>query len=318
MNKERAAQLLRTMKDKKVLVIGDIMLDKFIWGSTDRISPEAPVAVVKVSKESFVPGGAANAANNLQSLGMDASIAGVVGKDNYGNILLRELQSRRIDVSSVVVDESRPTITKIRVFSKNHQMIRFDHEYKRLISEEIAKKLHSTITAKNWDAIVISDYDKGTNHHELFASLIQFARAQNIPIIVDPKVKDLKLYQKAFLVKPNEKEAYAMSGLPQSTPIVKVAQDLSEKLQSNILITRAEKGMLYCTRQKEIFEVPALQADVYDVTGAGDTVCAAITGAVCSGASPKEAMELGVAAAAVCISKVGTQSAFPEDVLNKF
>lgn len=311
------SRLLLQIRGKRVLVVGDIMVDKYIIGETERISPEAPVPVVHVTHERYVPGGAANAANNLRALGITVELCGCIGDDFHGDLLMRELTNNGIGTTHCIVDFSRPTITKVRVLSRNQQMFRYDIEKIDKIAKELLDATLKKIMSQQWDAILVSDYNKGMNAKHFFGALLQWAKEKNIPTIVDPKIHDATLYAGAFLVKPNKKEAYAMSKCDPSTPIEEVSARLAQALQAHVLVTLADKGMHLHTREGQVLEQKGKVVQVHDVTGAGDTVAACMAAAICAKATLTEAMELATLGASICVRKVGTAFATPEELLRE-
>ena len=300
--------VLDNFKGKKILVIGDIMLDKSIWGDVTRISPEAPVQVVNVDKETYAPGGAANTANNISALGGDVSVVGVVGNDSAREKLLEELRKKKINTEGIVVSEERPTIQKIRVMGKGQQLLRVDYEDDSEISKDVRGKIFDKIKKiiDSVDAIIISDYAKGIVTKALFYDIMRIAA--NKIIVVDPKTKYAIHYKGVTLVTPNNYEAGVMANIEikNKEDLVKAGKKLLESLQSNILITRGEKGMSLFEKDGNITEIETKAKEVYDVTGAGDTVVAVATIAMASGASVKDAALLANYAAGIVVGKLGT------------
>ncbi len=318
--KERIIAIIERFKDKKVLVIGDLMLDKFIWGNVDRISPEAPVPVVLVKKVSYAPGGAANAASNITSLGGKASVAGVIGDGQYGRILASELEKRGIATENIIVDPSRPTIRKTRVMAQNQQLLRIDSEIKDKVSEAITNSLLRAIrkVIDDSDCIVVSDYAKGLITEESMRAIILLASEKKKKVIVDPKQKNGVIYRGAYVMTPNHKEACAMLDFENNnhdTDIGKIGKMLSEKLSTNVVLTRGEKGMSIFEKGKEMENIPTKVRSVYDVAGAGDTVIAALALSVAAGATIKEAAIIANYAAGVAVGKVGTSTVSPEELV---
>ncbi len=293
---------------KKILVIGDIMLDKSIWGDVTRISPEAPVQVVNVQKETYAPGGAANTANNISALGGEVSVVGVVGNDNAKEILLEELRKKNINIRGIVISDKKPTIQKIRVMGKGQQLLRVDYEDANDVCENTRKKIFENIKKiiKEIDAIIISDYAKGIVTKDLFNDLIKII--SNKIIVVDPKTKHSKYYKGVTLVTPNNQEAGMMADIEikGEQDLVDAGKKLIQEMNSNILITRGEKGMSLFEKNGEITKIETKAKEVYDVTGAGDTVVAVATLALACGASIKNAALLANYAAGIVVGKLGT------------
>ena len=288
--------------ERKILVIGDIMLDVYRKGSADRISPEAPVPVVRLSSSYSVPGGAANVANNIVSLGASATLMGIVGMDAAGGELAQHLSRRGI--LKILSTGDAPTITKERIIGNNdQQMLRIDTE--QMIGEfdpDHIEKLPK-IVARH-DLVVVSDYAKGTVKKGLMDAVVSAALQYDRKIIVDPKPANADIYRGAYLVTPNQKEAEEMSGMPDGD-CMGIAYKLHSKIGSNVLITRGEHGMLGYDG-KDTFKLPAKAREVYDVSGAGDTVTAVMALGIASGYSIRESAELANHAAGVVVGKRGT------------
>lgn len=285
--------ILKKFNERKIVVIGDVMLDQSIIGEVSRISPEAPVQIVNVKKENYEPGGAANVASNISSLGGKVSLFGFVGKDENAKILSRLLIEKKIDY---FFEENFLTTLKVRVRGGNQQLLRLDYEESspKNFGKKLLDKLGEEIT--NSDLILISDYAKGV----IDSNLINFLKSFNKRIIIDPKPQNFSFYKDSFLITPNEKEAFEMSGKKE---ISVAGKYLQEKLNCNVLITRGEKGMtLFSDREVDI---PTVAREVYDVTGAGDTVIATLSLSLASGASLEEGILLANNAAGIAVSKVG-------------
>ncbi len=304
-------ELIKTLDDfkgKKILVIGDIMLDKSIWGDVTRISPEAPVQVVNVGKETYAPGGAANTANNISALGGRVYVVGVVGDDDAKDLLLDELGRKKINTDGVVVSVTRPTIQKIRIMGKGQQLLRVDYEDVSEINEDTRKKIFDYIKEKEKevDAIIISDYAKGIVTKDFFNDLINLVKDKIV--VVDPKTKHSVGYKGVTLVTPNNYEVSVMADMDirNDDDLVIAGGKLLKKMDSDILITKGEKGMSLFEKKGEITHIPTKAKEVYDVTGAGDTVVAVSTLALASGASVKDAAILANYAAGIVVGKLGT------------
>jgi D-beta-D-heptose 7-phosphate kinase/D-beta-D-heptose 1-phosphate adenosyltransferase len=311
-------EIVSKFNSKKILVIGDLMLDKTIFGDVHRISPEAPVPVVNAKKETFVPGGAANTANNVVSLGGKAYAIGVVGNDEAKNILLKELEDRNIDVNGVVIDPSRPTTQKVRMLARHQQLLRVDYENNKKIDGNIGKKVEDQVRKilDSVDAVIISDYNKGLNEEELMQSIIQLANQKKKIVVVDSKSPNYAIFKDATVVKTSHHDASKITGLPieSEEEVMTAGKFMQHSLNCSVLLTRGEKGMTIFENSK-VVTIPTKAKEVYDVTGAGDTVVAALTLALCSGASLKEAADIATHAAAVVISKIGTATATVEEIL---
>lgn len=286
------------------------MLDHYLWGSCNRISPEAPVQVVLVGRESFFLGGAANVAANLNSLGAHPDLVGVAGADGDYQTLLTELARRGIGHESVLPSESRPTTVKRRVMAGSQQIVRIDHESTADVSEELQDQVveHACRLAVEATALVLSDYAKGVLTPRVARAIIQRCRSLNVPVLVDPKGRDYEKYRGAFLVTPNRKEAVLATGraLPTTEAVLEAGRELRTKLDLDAcVITMSEQGMAVFEASAETV-LPTEAREVYDVTGAGDTVVAALAVAIAAGSSLIEASRFANAAASVAVGKVGS------------
>ena len=302
---------IEQFKDKKILVIGDVMLDKYIWGGVSRISPEAPVQVVNVSKESYAPGGAANVANNIAALNANVFLVGIVGNDSAKDMLITELKKRNIDVDGICIDNSKPTIQKVRVLGRNQQLLRFDYEKKGYTDNKIESNILDFIEGKidDIDAIIISDYAKGIITKNLMEKLVELCSNKDKIIVVDPKPKHKEFYNNVTLITPNHTEAHQMtSEFEENSNEEKTGKLLIEELQSNVLITRGEKGMSLFEKNGKITHIPTFAKEVYDIVGAGDTSVATLTLALASGASYEEAAIIANHAAGITVGKIGTST----------
>ncbi len=296
---------LDKMQGKKVVVIGDIMLDRYVEGDVSRISPEAPVPVVRISSERCELGGAANVAANIVSLGGEAVLVGFVGEDEAGRELKEILTKKGI---KLIYQEVNSTIQKTRVIGKSQQLVRLDVEeaYSIKFETEVKRKIFEE--AREADVIIISDYAKGVVDIELMDYLAAFRSK----IIVDPKPQNKYLYRGVKLITPNEKESFEMSG---KTDYLEAGFLLREQIGSNVLITRGEKGVALFS--EEDVEIPTFAREVFDVTGAGDSVIAAIALAIGAGASLKEASILGNYSGGCAVEHRGTYSVTLSDIRNK-
>jgi len=312
--KSRLIKVINHLPRAKILVLGDVMLDVFIWGRVNRISPEAPVPVVDVLNESQRLGGAANVVNNLVSLEAQVLLAGAIGNDEIGRLLVKEVQKLGIDPAGLIIEEDRPTTVKTRIIAHSQQVVRVDKEKRHPLKEDTIKQLLNYIEAHldELDAILISDYAKGVICPSLMADLKTMVKDKDILVTVDPKVKNIHLYQEMTLVTPNHYEAIQASGFNGITDISEeLILTAGKKLLSMlnpqaVLITRGEAGMTLFERDGAITHIPAVAKKVYDVTGAGDTVIATLTAAWASGAELKEAALLANLAAGIVVGEVGT------------
>lgn len=313
-------QLVNQFKDKTVLVVGDLMIDKYLYGVTDRISPEAPVPVVRVNSEENIPGGAANAANNLVSLGAKVIVAGVVGKDEQGAVLKKLLESKRMDTSMIFEDSSRPTTVKKRIISgNNYQLLRVDYETTTEISRQLQDKLLQGIKAKigKVDSVVLSDYSKGVMTEYVATEIIRMARDNNQPTIVDTKPEHAPFFRGCTLVTPNLKEAIGISGISQD--VIGIGKRIVDQLQCNVYITRGADGISVFDRKGNHTHVPPVKVTkLFDVTGAGDTVVAVSALCICSGVNLVETAKIANHAAGLVVQKPGTATVSPEELRGAF
>ena len=306
-------------KSPKILVIGDLMIDHYVWGSCERISPEAPVQVVDVKNESNRLGGACNVAHNLIALNAQVFVCGVVGNDDTGLWLGDKLESIGVDISYLFVDTSRPTTKKTRVIIANQQVLRIDRESKAPIDSsiqiDIMQRLHAVLDEV--DCIIISDYGKGLLNDELTQFVITYAKKKSKFVLCDPKGKDYSKYRGATLLTPNKKEAELATDIIISNEesLIRAGMTLKNKCQLDIsLITLSEDGIgIFANDAME--RIPTRAKEVYDVTGAGDTVIAALGFALSSGCDILQACEFANAAAAVVVGKVGSAVATHNEIL---
>ncbi len=302
--------IFKRFRDTGILVIGDLMVDRYVWGKVKRISPEAPVPVVEVLNENLLPGGAANVANNLVSLGGKTFIAGVIGRDDMGRRLIQELERKGINTDGIIVDDNRPTTVKTRIIAHNQQVVRFDKEVK----SEINRSTLSSILAYIQDclpeikAIILSDYCKGVITRMLVKRMLEIIDLKKF-IAVDPKIGHFDYYKGVSLITPNIMEASFGSGIEitDEKTLISAGKRLIEKLQCKaILITRGDEGMTLFEKGGKVTHIPTFAKEVYDVTGAGDTVIATFTLSHCAGASLKDAAIYANHAAGVVVGEVGT------------
>ena len=319
MDKKALLKYLGRFSETSLLIIGDLMLDHFIWGKVSRISPEAPVPVVDISHESMMLGGAANVLNNIVSLGGKAAICGVIGRDEMGQRLVHELRLKGVETGGVIVEESRPTTIKTRVVAHSQQVVRFDRENKGDIEGSTEKLILDY--ARNKDhaisGIVISDYAKGVVTKRLVSGLVKVARERGIPLAVDPKVSHFDFYKGVTIVTPNNLEASQAAGMDISDEgsLHAAGRKLLDRLKGDaVLITRGEHGMSLFERGKDPVHIPTVAKEVYDVTGAGDTVIAVFMLALAAGAGMREAAVIANHAAGIVVAEVGTATVKPEQL----
>jgi len=289
----------------EVLVIGDIMLDKHIWGNVQRLNPEAPALLIDVTHENYAPGGAANTAKNIASLGGKVSVLGVIGEDDAGKQLKQELEKRNVNIEYIISQQDIPTIQKVRAYAQHQQLLRFDYEKKNAVSQESSDTFKDILRSAlpKTDIVVVSDYAKGVVKREIMESLKRY----NKKVILDPKPSNKDAYTRVYLMTPNAKEACELAGADYlSKPDYEdIGNLLKNQYQSNILITRGSKGMQLFSESKQSFQIPTMAKDVYDVTGAGDTVVAVLAMSIAKGYSLEESATLANAAAGVVVGKLG-------------
>lgn len=292
--------------DVKVLIVGDVMLDRYCWGSVNRISPEAPVPVVNLDRTEVTLGGAANVAANVVGLGAKAWLVGVIGKDAEAELFPKILQEKGISHDNLVELENRPTTVKTRIVAHNQHIVRIDQETTEQLSNEAENKVWSKIIAifDQANIVIISDYAKGLLTDSLILRLITLGVERGKPVLVDPKGKDYAKYRGATLLTPNKREAYQATGIEdieQAGQVLMKTTDLKA-----LLITQGENGMTLFEKNDKSFKLNALARKVYDVTGAGDTVIATLAVALARGFNLREAAGLANIAAGFVVEKVGT------------
>lgn len=311
--------LIQAFPETKIAIIGDLILDQFIWGKVSRISPEAPVPVVEVTRESEHLGGAANVALNLVALGAIPLLVGVIGEDPAADLFEANLQRAGIGGEGLVIDPTRRTTVKTRIIAQHQQVCRTDRECRAPLSSAIRQALlqKAREAVQQCDAVIISDYAKGVIDAEHTMQLIQSAKDLGRFVAVDPKVADYRVYRGASIITPNKHEAELASGISIDGPesLEKAAQRILALAQAdNLLITRGEDGMSLFEGAR-CHHIPTVAREVYDVTGAGDTVIANLTLGVAAGAALPLAALLANHAAGVVVGKLGTATASPLEIL---
>ncbi|MFH1423793.1 MAG: D-glycero-beta-D-manno-heptose-7-phosphate kinase [Candidatus Nealsonbacteria bacterium] len=319
---ENYSDLLKKFKNSQVLVVGDLMMDEYLWGNVDRISPEAPIPVLDVKKIDFRPGGAANAAYNVKSLGDKVFLVGVVGVDEKGAILKKLLEEKGINADGIVFDNQRKTTVKARVVAKNQQIVRIDIEDKTPIVPEIEEKILTFIRerVKDLGAIIISDYGKGVITPTLCQQIIALAKENNVLSLVDPKGTDILKYRGCTIIAPNKKEL----SVALNVPLEQLAQEgrflqagkmmMAHIMSDNVLVKCGDEGMTLFEKNGNIFHFPALNQKAIDVSGAGDTAIGVFALALASGIQKQEAVVLASHACSIKVSKVGTSVVVPEEL----
>ncbi len=319
LNIKRAKAIIGGFGAARVLVVGDLIMDHFIWGKVRRISPEAPVPIVEVVSEGLLLGGAANVANNLRSLGSAPLLTGVIGGDKDGDNTIRVLRALTLDPAGVVTDNLWPTTTKTRIIAHHQQIVRFDSEEPSPLKAATTAKVLGYIkkAIKGSDVVVVSDYAKGLLTKGLLSEIKAVCKRHGRPLAVDPKVEHFDLYKGATVVTPNNFEAEEASGIEISNArtLKKAGLLLKKRLGTEaLLITRGEDGMSLFESNSET-HIPTVAKDVFDVSGAGDTVIGVFALALAAGASFKESATLANFAAGVVVGKIGTATVTQHDLI---
>lgn len=313
-------QYIQRFPQASLLVIGDLILDHYVMGRVSRISPEAPVPVVHVESETLRLGGAANVFNNILALGGKADLCGVIGADESGRLLLKELGQTRSGRGGVIIDHDRPTTRKSRVIAHNQQIVRYDMEGRQELKGTLQKRLLRYVESRIRDlsCIVVSDYAKGVVSAALMTELTRMAALRKIPIIVDPKVEHFSYYKGVTVMTPNHLEATQAAGLhgDDDQTINHAGTVIRQRLGcQSVLITRGEKGMSLYEGEGMSWHLPTQARQVYDVTGAGDTVIGTLALALATGANMREAATLANHAAGIVVGMVGTATVSPKQLL---
>ncbi|KPJ76020.1 MAG: D-beta-D-heptose 1-phosphate adenosyltransferase [Deltaproteobacteria bacterium SG8_13] len=303
----------------KVLVVGDLMIDEYVWGSVDRISPEAPVQVVAVTDEDYTLGGAGNVVNNLSALGAAVQTIGVIGTDTNGSLLLKKLKRLKAGTAGVIAENNRPTTVKTRILADHQHVLRIDRETRREIAGDTFTKLSDAALAliPAADVVLVSDYGKGLITAKFLAHVIRCARQNHKPVIVDPKGDDYTRYNGASLVTPNRKEAAMASGVEivDEATLQTAGKNILKKTDiERVLITLGKDGMVLFERNTKPYKIAAEARLIFDVSGAGDTVVAVLSLSLAAGADYRQAMTLANTAAGLVVGKVGTATASPAEL----
>jgi len=316
----RIQSLVKDFSRVKVLVIGDLILDEFIWGKVSRISPEAPIPVVWVKSESFIPGGACNVANNIQAMGATTAVCGVIGREGRGRMLLELLHKRGVQIKGIWKDSARPTTLKTRVIAHHQQVVRIDRERIIPLSKSAQARILKFIRSKlkHFDAVCIEDYGKGVITPELVHEVVRLGKKHHKVITVDPKESHLSYYKGVTAITPNQLEAEILTQVPirDDDSLAKAGKKLVKLLGCDqALITLGESGMCLFQKGKKPVKIPTLAQDVCDVSGAGDTVIGTYTLALALGATALEASHIANCAAGLVVGKVGTATVTRRELL---
>jgi rfaE bifunctional protein kinase chain/domain len=322
MKRPKARRICRAIGKSSVAVVGDLMLDRYYWGRVDRISPEAPVPVVSVERTGVRPGGAANVAWNLVSLGCDARLAAVIGRDAQGAEMKRLLRKMRIPTGYIAADGGRVTTEKIRILAHSQQVVRADFETGSELRGASLGRLKSSVrrAVDGAGAVIVSDYGKGVVSMAVMDALREIC-GDRVPILIDPKEGHFSLYRGARAVTPNLKEAGGFYNVRISSDrqLEKVGGSLLSDLDAKaVLITRGEEGMTLFEKGRPSRHFPTRASEVYDVTGAGDTVISVLAAGLAAGASLYDSIELANAAAGIVVREIGTAAVTPEELAGAF
>jgi D-beta-D-heptose 7-phosphate kinase/D-beta-D-heptose 1-phosphate adenosyltransferase len=318
LGRDRLLQLIERMKHSRVAVVGDIMIDRYLYGDTDRLSPEAPVPVVAVRERNAKLGGAANVAANVASMGASCLLVGTVGDDADGAAIRQELVVARLDGKHVVTVAGRPTTSKTRIIARSQQIVRIDEEVDALLDgADLDRLLLSARDAlADADALLLEDYNKGALAPGLIADVMALARRRGIPVVVDPKYRQFFAYAGATVFKPNRRELESALGAAVDLQNRNALPEVLARLKvDNLLVTLGAEGMLLVMKGGGSIRIPSIAREVYDVSGAGDTVTAWLGTALAAGASLVEAAQLANYAAGVEVGKPGVATVSPEEVL---
>jgi rfaE bifunctional protein kinase chain/domain len=309
----KAERLIRKFRGRRVLVLGDLMLDRYIWGNVSRISPEAPVPVVEVRKSTSNLGGAGNVGQNLESLGAMPVYVGVVGDDEEGDWIKRHVRTQR----GIFIDPNRPTTIKTRIIAHQQQIVRVDREKKKSIAAETEARIARFIEKEKYEGIIISDYNKGMVTKSLMERVLPFAHKRGLPVFVDPKVENFDLYSPVTFIAPNHHEAERIVHHPCQTEadVERAGREIFSRVASRyLIIKRGEEGMSIFENGRRPVHIPTIAREVFDVTGAGDTVIATAALALLAGATIQEAAVLANTAAGVVVGKIGTAVCSKEEL----
>lgn len=332
MNLDRVRELLDAARGKRVAVVGDLMLDRYIWGDASRISQEAPVPIVQVKRISASPGGAANVLRNLATLGAQPVAFGTVGTDNHGAELVQLLKDQNIDTVGVVEDSARITTEKTRIIAGNQQVVRVDTEDTRVVEPAVVHKIKHILEGEandgNLDAIIVEDYAKGLVNREVLEAVVDIGRRHNLLVAQDPHPGNAAYAKGMTVLTPNRTEAFMMAGAYKPPAVYPIHEDAAlldvvKRLQQRfepkyLLVTLGKGGMALFNNGNHALHIPTQAREVFDVSGAGDTVIASFVLAMVAGATPEEAAIVSNHAAGVVVGKVGTAPVYPEEVLAAF
>lgn len=311
--------IVKKFPNLKILLVGDLMLDEYVWGDVNRISPEAPIPVLDIKKVTYTPGGAANAAHNISSLGGQVLLVGVIGPEDKGKLLLDVLKEKGVQTQGIFIEESRKTTVKTRAVARNQQLVRLDWEDKDPIDQKIEEKIVAFISQniKDSNFVIISDYAKGVVTPMLARKILDIASQSNVPCLADPKGEDYSKYRGCNIVTPNERElAQALNlRIKDDKAVIQAGKMLlAHVMCDHVLVKRGEKGMMLFEKSGNITQAVAINKNAIDVSGAGDTAGAAFVLSLAGGADLKQAMCIASHACGICVGKVGTAVVSPAEL----
>lgn len=320
--KKRLIEIVNRFDKAKVLVIGDVMMDEYIWGDVSRISPEAPVPVVKVMKETFIPGGAANVVRNINSLGGKVYLVGIIGNDSLGKKLKKTLTKSGVSTRSLIIDRSRPTTRKTRIIAHSQQVVRIDKEKTDSATSPIRKRLMNALERfiNRMDIIIVSDYGKGIITPSILKKIFSLASKSKKKVVIDPKVGHFRDYRGATILTPNKNEARVALGgvLTEEESIHSIGKKILRELDLEaLLITRGAEGMSLFQKDKKVIDIPTVAQEVYDVTGAGDTVTAVLALGLATGADFLSSARIANFAAGIVVREIGAATVSKKELLER-
>jgi rfaE bifunctional protein kinase chain/domain len=318
LTRDRVLHFIHRMKSSRVVVVGDIMLDRYLTGDTERLSPEAPVPVVTVRERHAALGGAANVAANVAAMGAKCLLVGAVGDDADGAAIRQELAVARLEDQYVLTIAGRPTTSKTRIIARSQQIVRIDDEVDTLVEGADLNRLIAAAreALADADALLLEDYNKGALPPALILAVMEVAKRRGIPVVVDPKYRQFFEYSGATVFKPNRRELESALGAAVDLQNGSTLPEVLSRLKvDNLLVTLGADGMVLVTKDGSLTQIPSIARQIYDVSGAGDTVTAWLGTALAAGASVREAAQLANYAAGVEVGKPGVATVSPEEVL---
>jgi len=322
LSQARRSEIIGQFASRSILVVGDLMVDEYLYGSARRISQEGPVMVIEVVADELKPGGAANVGNNLRALGARVAMAGVVGDDEIGRTLRRDLEASQMDVGGIVVDSSRPTTRKTRIVAQSQQVMRIDREHTQPISEDVSRSLlnHIAQMLPIAGAILVSDYRKGVLTEDSARAIGELARSAGKPLITNPKPQSARWLKGARVLSLNQVEAEELGGAPlpdDNDSLHRYGERLAKSMEvDTLMVTRGSRGLCLWLRGGEYYSIPAHLVEVADIAGAGDTTIGTMALALVCGASDVEAAQLANLAGACVVRKHGVATVTPDELLH--